>query len=123
MKRNEKIKVFDLTYDNDPSYENSFISIWPLIAACNIKYNYKTDPRFKEEYITPQFLTMFVLRRRERYGNIGGLRYYSTRNRNLDIIGRGEKDYRNIVFFPSGEGDKGVNDLMNKFHFGQVDNI
>lgn len=127
----DDLYVFDITFnDQKPEDEMKFITIWPLIAACNMNYNYYDEKKatFKEEYLIPQFLTMFVQKNREKLREdkqeVYGIRYFSTRNRNLDVQQKGTpNDYRNVVFFPLGEGDDGINKLMDRFHFGHAENI
>jgi len=115
------LRVLDLTFNDDPEKENMFIIIWPLIAACNMNYLEGREVNFKEDYIIPQFLTMYVLRHKQLLG-VDGIRYYSTRNRNLDIKGKGENDYRNIVFFPLGNTNNYVDALMDMFSFEEGKN-
>lgn len=123
LKEDKSLKVIDLTFDNDYNSEEKFIKIWPLIAACNMNYTYPDGKaNFHEEYIIPELFAMYVVKNKEKLA-VDGFRYYSTRNRELDILGRGVDDYRNIAFFPKGEDSSDVKGLMELFDFGKVENI
>lgn len=118
----EELRVLDITFNQIKEFEESYVKIWPLIAACNMNYIDGREVNFKEEYIIPQFFTMYVLRKRREL-NVDGICYYSTRNRKLNIYGRGEEDYRNIVLFPLGESNDDVYGLMKLFDFSRGENI
>jgi hypothetical protein len=52
----------------------SYLTCWPLIAACSVRVFYPGMP-FKPEYIVPQLLLQYLLNET----SLDGLRYFSTR--------------------------------------------
>lgn len=103
-------KVLDLTLGQGEGEllisEKDLIIIYPLIASCYAVPYYSTlvekecKPKgvsFREEYIIPQLLTILV---RNKY-KANGIRYYSVKDPNLDILGKGENDFRNVALYTS----------------------
>lgn len=103
--------------------EIDLVKVYPLIASCYIVPFYSTIQEkecrpdksfFREEYIIPQLLTLYL--KEEDIAN--GIIYYSVKDPNLDIQGEGEKDLRNLVLFTNRENNTGEmydNELMSKF--------
>ena len=108
-----ELKILDLSFGDDQEKGNDvdkFIKAWPLIASCYIvmaNEQINRDAIFREEYIIPQMLTAY-LRHKTDYN---GIRYYSTRNEELDPRGRNEKDFRNVVLFPKDVDSSGYDML------------
>ena len=108
-------KILDLTLgqgdgDNDIS-EIDLVKVYPLIASCYIVPFYSVIQErecrpnksfFREEYIIPQLLTLYL----KETGIANGIIYYSVRDPKLDVQGRDEKDLRNLVLFTNRENDK-----------------
>lgn len=122
MKLNEEesLRVLDLTFSEDQKKGerlNDFLKAFPLIASCYVVFMNDVDTekaKFREEYVIPQMLTSY-LRHQNKYD---GICYFSTRNENLEPLGRGENDYRNLVLFPKLNSTKEYDEeLMNKFHW------
>ena len=107
-------KILDLTLgqgdgDNDIS-EIDLVKVYPLIASCYIVPFYSVIQErecrpnksfFREEYIIPQLLTLYL----KETGIANGIIYYSVRDPKLDVQGRDEKDLRNLVLFTNREND------------------
>ena len=120
-------KILDLTLGQGEGKrdisEEDLVKVYPLIASCYIVPFYSIIQEkecrpnksfFREEYIIPQFLTLYL----KEEGLANGIIYYSVKEPNLDLQCRGEKDYRNIVLFTNRE--KYINkiydrDLIEKF--------
>ena len=72
------------------------------------------DQRFKEQYIFPQFITMYI----KKYLGVEGIVYYTTRDENIDPS---KDDDKNIALFPSYT--KNIlydNELIDKFKWGNI---
>lgn len=119
---NEKnsLKVLDLTFSkeqNNGDQLNNYLKAFPLIASCYVVMMNNTnveEAKFREEYVIPQMLTSY-LKHQNKYD---GICYYSVRNENLNHLGRGEDDYRNLVLFPNlNSTEEHDMNLMNKFHW------
>jgi hypothetical protein len=120
-------KILDLTLGQGDGRKDipeiSLVHIYPLIALCYIVPFYSTIQEkecrpdksfFREEYIIPQLLTLYL----KEESIADGIIYYSVKDPNLDTQGRGEKDYRNLVLFTNGENNTDEmydNELMDKF--------
>ena len=127
-----KFKLIDLTMDTEGRTipEETFLSFWPLIAAC---YVVSTIPEgqsnekvgFREEYIIPQFLSIYIKNAIDSNSDdFWGIRYYSVKNPDLDPCGRGENDYRNIMFFTDYDGIHAYDKrLMDNFVFEKAINV
>lgn len=119
--------ILDLTLGqgdgNKDISEINLIKVYPLIASCYIVPFYCTiqekecrpkNTFFREEYIIPQLLTLYL--KEEKIAD--GIIYYSIKDPSLDPQGKGEKDYRNLVLF-TNRGNKSDeiydNILMEKF--------
>ena len=111
-KGNGKVKILDLTMNPPIDGKNAgkhipekiFLKYWPLIAACYVVNTVpenmdKRQAKFREEYIIPQLLSLYVKEKLVKKGEIWGIRYYTVNNGGLDPEGQGENDYRNIMFF------------------------
>lgn len=101
--------------------DEDLMIVFPLIASCYVVPFYSVQKgqeckpncvSFREEYIIPQFLTMYM--KEDKMAN--GIIYYSVKDPNLDIHGKGEDDLRNIALYTS-RGNRTTHDkvLMNKF--------
>lgn len=121
-----EISVIDLTWDAkfiNSKNPSSFLQAYPIIAACYVvPFFCKTMNKecsdilqnFKEQYIFPQFVTMFV----KRNFNVNGIRYFTTRDENLnpDV----DKD-KNIALFPKYSPNILYDtDLINNFKWGSI---
>lgn len=119
--------ILDLTLGqgdgkNDIS-EIDLVKVYPLIASCYIVPFYSVIQEkecrpdktfFREEYIIPQLLTLYL----KEEGIANGIIYYSVKDPNLDLQGRGEKDFRNLVLFTNRENNTNKmfdNELIDKF--------
>ena len=103
--------------------EIDLVKVYPLIASCYIVPFYSTIQEkecrpdksfFREEYIIPQLLTLYL----KEEGIANGIIYYSVKDSNLDLQGKGEKDFRNLVLFTNrGKmlDDVYDNELIDKF--------
>ena len=120
-------RILDLTLGQGDGKKDiseiNLVKIYPLIASCYIVPYYsilqekECRPKntfFREEYIIPQLLTLYL-----KEENIAdGIIYYSVKDPNLDPQGKGEKDYKNLVLFTNRENkaDKVYdNQLIKKF--------
>ena len=120
-------RILDLTLGQGESKKDipeiELVKVYPLIASCYIVPFYSTlqgmvcrpdKSYFREEYIIPQLLTLYL----KEEGIANGIIYYSVKDSNLDPQGKGEKDYRNLVLFTNRE-NKSDNfydkDLIDKF--------
>lgn len=101
--------------------DEKLIKVYPLIASCyivpfySILTNKECKPKnifFREEYIIPQFLTMYIKAKKLAKGII----YYSVKDPNLNISGTGENDLRNLALYTSRiEGEIYDKQLMDYF--------
>lgn len=103
--------------------EIDLVKVYPLIASCYIVPFYSVIQErecrpdksfFREEYIIPQLLTLYL----KEEGIANGIIYYSVKDPNLDLQGRGEKDFRNLVLFTNRENNTNEmfdNELIDKF--------
>ena len=103
--------------------EINLVKVYPLIASCYIVPFYSTlqckecrpdKSFFREEYIIPQLLTLYL----KETDLANGIIYYSVKDPNLDPRGRDEKDFRNLVLFTNRDNNlenKHDNLLMDKF--------
>ena len=103
--------------------EIDLVKVYPLIASCYIVPFYSIIQEkecrpdksfFREEYIIPQLLTLYL----KEEGIANGIIYYSVKDPNLDLQGRGEKDFRNLVLFTNRENNTNEmfdNELIDKF--------
>ena len=103
--------------------EIDLVKVYPLIASCYIVPFYSVIQEkecrpdkafFREEYIIPQLLTLYL----KEEGIANGIIYYSVKDPNLDLRGRGEKDFRNLVLFTNRENNTNEmfdNELIDKF--------
>ena len=112
------LKVLDLTFSKEQEEGEKlidFLKAFPLIASCYVVTMNSIDTekaKFREEYVIPQMLTSY-LRLNKKYD---GICYYSVRYENLDTLGRGENDYRNLVLFTNfTSGCEHDTILMEKF--------
>jgi len=64
----------------DPSMAAAYAALWPLIAGCSIKRNPSRKRSFVVEYVVPQLLLRWLVRRMrsEEEGELDGIRYFST---------------------------------------------
>lgn len=98
------------------------VKVFPLIACCYIVPFYSVIQEkecrpdksfFREEYIIPQLLTLYL----KEEGIAEGIIYYSVKDPNLDIHGSGEKDYRNLVLFTNRDNNNEYDKmLLDKFN-------
>lgn len=132
-KGNGKVKILDLTMNppiggkkgEQPIHEKIFLKYWPLIAACYVVNTVpenmdKRQAKFREEYIIPQLLSLYVKENLVKKGEIWGIRYYTVNKEDLDPYGTGENDYRNIMFFTEYDEDSPTPydmKLMKNFEF------
>ena len=106
LTQKEDLHVADLTWTNKDERSGLalFLQAYPVIAACYVvpffcKNLGKECPdiiekqTFKEQYIFPQFVTMFI----KKYLDVEGIIYYTTRDENL--IPSKDND-KNIALFP-----------------------
>ena len=103
--------------------EIDLVKIFPLIASCYIVPYYSTIQEkecrpeksfFREEYIIPQLLTLYL--KEEKIAD--GIIYYSVKDPNLDTQGTGENDLRNLVLFTDRGNQTGEiydNKLLDRF--------
>ena len=118
-------KILDLTLGQGEGkrfvLDEELMIVFPLIASCyvvpfySVQQEQECKPKavfFREEYIIPQFLTMYM--KETKMAN--GIIYYSVKDPNLDVYGKGENDLRNIALYTS-RGNRTTHDkvLMNKF--------
>jgi len=101
----------------------NLVQIYPLIALCYIVPFYCTvyekecrpdKSFFRVEYIIPQLLTLYL--REESMAK--GIIYYTVKDPNLNLQGKGEDDFKNIVLFTNRENnnsEKYDEELMDKF--------
>lgn len=119
-------KILDLTLGQGVGkrsiLDKDLMIVYPLIASCYVVPFYSVQQEqeckpngvsFREEYIIPQFLTMYL----KETGKANGIIYYSVKDPNLDIYGKDENDLRNIALYTS-RGNRKTHDkvLMNKFN-------
>lgn len=129
MELNGEIPVIDLTWNNKDVKQgltNIFLQAYPIIAACYVVpffcNNMKKEcpdvkQKFKEQYIFPQFITMFI---KEHLG-VDGIVYFTTRDENLDSQ---KDDSKNVAFFPKYSDNKLYdNELLEKFEWGEITTI
>lgn len=132
-KGERKVKILDLTMNPpikikkgvQPIPEEIFLSYWPLIATCYVVNTVpegidKRQAKFREEYIIPQLLSLYVKENLVKKGEIWGIRYYTVNKEDLDPCGTGENDYRNIMFFTEYNSKSPTPydmELMNNFEF------
>ena len=132
-KGNVEFSLIDLTFSDDMmnggAEEIKFIHAWPLIASCYIDNFYclrgeRTCPpeaiKFNEKYVIPQFLTAYIRRKHE---EIDGIRYYTVKDKDLDPLGRGKKDMRNVVVYVDSSSDLAYDSLIDKFEWGKPYNV
>ena len=132
-----KVKILDLTMNppiggkkgEQPIHEKIFLKYWPLIEACYVVNTVpenidKRQAKFREEYIIPQLLSLYVkenlVNKKEDQGEIWGIRYYTVNKEDLNPRGTGENDYRNIMFFTEYDENSQTPydmELMKKFKF------
>ncbi len=103
--------------------EIDLVKVYPLIASCYIVPFYSVIQEkecrpdktfFREEYIIPQLLTLYL----KEEGIANGIIYYSVKDPNLDLQGRGEKDFRNLVLFTNRDNNTSEKydiELISKF--------
>lgn len=119
--------ILDLTLGqgdgNKDISELDLVKIYPLIAFCYIVPFYSTIQKrecrpdksfFREEYIIPQLLTLYL----KEEGLANGIIYYSVKDSNLDPQGKGEEDFRNLVLFTNRRNNTNEfydNELIEKF--------
>jgi len=117
--------VIDLTLGQGENQklisDRDLMKIFPLIASCYIVPYYSAicqkecKPKgvsFREEYILPQFLTLYL--RNEMKAN--GIIYYSVKEPNLQTNGIGEDDLKNLALYTTRiEGEEYDIQLMGKF--------
>lgn len=127
LKDDSVINVVDLTWTqaNENPGLTSFLQAYPIIAACYVVPFYCKNlerecpdiidkQTFREQYIFPQFVTMFIKK------NLGvdGIIYFTTRDKNLDPR---KNDDKNIALFTKYEEnilyDKG---LIEKFKWDNI---
>lgn len=88
---NSSIKVVDLTLNGQKGKLNDLFELWPILAACYVAPD-NSEVNFKEEYIFPQIIMMYLKSQEE----VDGLRYYSCRYPELNPT---ITDYMNIALF------------------------
>ena len=111
-------QILDLTLGQGDGKEDileiDLVKVYPLIASCYIVPFYSAllgkecrpdTSFFREEYIIPQLLTLYLKEK----GLANGIIYYSVKDPNLDIHGNGENDLRNLVLFTN---KKNITDEM-----------
>lgn len=120
------LKILDLSFGNSQNEDedvDNFIIAWPLIVSCYIimaNEQINRDSKFREEYIIPQMLTAYLRHNTD----FDGIRYYSTRNENLNPYGRKEEDFRNVVLFTKNYDSDGYDmELINRFKWFEPFNI
>jgi hypothetical protein len=97
----DKKRHFDDVMLNSDYIRSSYISWYPLIAACSYIRMSKTDP-FAAEYIIPQLLLQWI-RNKYRQNELFGIRYFSCASERASEMGF------NYVFPVSGNLYKGHN--------------
>lgn len=121
------LRVVDLTWSQKEAKLGltNFLQAYPVIAACYVVPFFCKDlgkecpdviekQTFKEQYIFPQFVTMFIKK------NLGvdGIIYYTTRDENL--IPSKDED-KNIALFPKyAENILYDQELIDKFQWGNI---
>jgi hypothetical protein len=85
--------------------------LYPLIAACHCKINYKESTHFKVEYIIPQLILQWY-RDFDKLKSISGIRYLSNRVKSPNITSK----HYNFVFPVKDKPKK-------KGHCGQLKNL
>lgn len=120
LKNNNRppLKLVDLTwFEASYTERDSFLISFPIIAACYIVPNYckslkkeceEIKPKFKEQYVIPQLVSAFI---RENMDDVNGIRYYTTRNENLEPQ---KTDDMNIALFANYERVKTKNRLYDE---------
>jgi hypothetical protein len=86
-RQESKIAVTEFSVRYGEPFIESYISLWPLIAACSVK-TASNDGSFYPQYIVPQILLQWVCDERK----VDGIRYFSTRTP------RGGYPYYNCAF-------------------------
>jgi hypothetical protein len=86
-RQESKIAATEFSARYGDSFIESYISLWPLIAACSVK-TASGDGSFYPQYIVPQMLLQWVCDERK----VDGIRYFSTRTP------RGGYPYYNCAF-------------------------
>lgn len=122
LKEGKKLSCFDLTlryFDND---QNVLVKFWPLVAACNLIPFYcvftkevytPSNIGFKEEYIIPQLLTMYIHKKFPKV--VDGIRYYTVRNEDLNPFC---DKYMNLILFTRYHKQiRFDKDLCDKFYW------
>ena len=120
-------RILDLTLGQGEGKKDiseiNLVKVYPLIASCYIVPFYSTIQEkecrpsksfFREEYIIPQLLTLYL----KEEDIADGIIYYSVKDPNLDTQGKGENDFRNLVLFTNRENNTGEifdSELINKF--------
>lgn len=121
------LRVVDLTWARiDPKLGlSSFLQAYPVIAACYVVPFYCKNlgrechdviekQTFKEQYIFPQFVTMFI----KQHLGVDGIIYFTTRDENLDSSKDNDK---NIALFPKfSENIFYDQELIDKFIWGNI---
>lgn len=101
--------------------DDQLMKVYPLIASCYVVPFYSilkekecrpTCAFFREEYIIPQFLTMYLKDEKKAKGII----YYSVKDPNLKVYGKDEDDLRNLALYTSrNDGEIYDKQLMDYF--------
>jgi len=127
LTQEKDLHVIDLTWtmkDAKPGL-TTFLQAYPVIAACYVvPFFCKNLGRecpdviekqtFKEQYIFPQFVTMFIKKKFD----VDGIIYFTTRDENLTPSKDNDK---NIALFPKyNENCLYDNDLIRKFDWGKI---
>lgn len=120
------VYVIDLTWDKDYVKSNSastFLLAYPVIAACYVVpfycKNMKREcpdikQKFKEQYLFPQFVTMFV----KKNPIVEGIMYFTTRDENLNPLINEDK---NLALFPKYTNNAFYDEeLIGKFDWTDI---
>jgi hypothetical protein len=71
----------------DPNMAAAYAALWPLIAACSIRRHPSRQRSFVVEYVVPQLLLRWLVRRMRNGGpnKLDGIRYFSTHIEDHDV--------------------------------------
>ncbi len=126
LEQKEDLHVVDLTWtkQNAKLGLTTFLQSYPIIAACYVVPFYCKNlgkecdviekQTFKEQYIFPQFVTMFI----KKHLDVDGIIYFTTRDENLNPSKDNDK---NIALFPKyAENLLYDQGLIDKFDWDKI---